>query len=78
MADKNKLDLKELDRFLKICRKNGVLDIDFNGIKAKLDENHAKTNKKRKKHAENDPNNIETDELTPEQLMFYAVGQPPQ
>ena len=38
MADTNRLDLKEFEKFLKICRKFGVLEIDSNGIKAKFTE----------------------------------------
>ncbi len=60
-------DLKELEKFLKICRKQGVTDISFAGVSVKLGDLPAKTEA-------NDSDEIPTDELTPEQMMFYAVG----
>ena len=68
MEGANKLELKEFEKFLKICRKYGVLEVDSNGIKAKFNE-------KLEIRPHSDPGEIETEELTPEQLMFYAVGQ---
>jgi hypothetical protein len=59
-------DLKELERFLKICRKQGVTDITFNGVSVKLGDLPLK-------NQEQSEEEIPTDELTPEQLMFYAV-----
>lgn len=62
-------DLKELEKFLKICRKQGVTDISFEGISVKLGALPTKT--------EDSSDEIPTDELTPEQMMFYAVGGAP-
>lgn len=60
-------DLKDFERMLRICRKQGVTEISMNGIVAKLGELPSKG-------AEPDNAEIPTDELTPEQLMFYAVS----
>ncbi len=59
-------DLKELERFFKICRKQGVTEISCMGITAKLMELPYK-------NEPSEASDIQTDELTPEQLMFYAV-----
>ena len=67
MEDTNKMELKEFEKFLKICRKYGVLEVDSNGIKAKFNE-------KTEIRSVSDPGEIESDELTPEQLMFYSAG----
>lgn len=61
-------DLKELEKFLKICRKQGVTDISFAGVSVKLGELPSKS------MDSDDSSDIPTDELTPEQMMFYAVG----
>ena len=64
------MELKEFEKFLKICRKFGVNEIDFNGIKAKFSENAPGV------RSIADPGDIKTEELTDEQLMFYAVSPP--
>lgn len=61
-------DLKELEKFLKICRKQGVTDITYLGTTVRFGSLPAKTAQA------DDSDEIPTDELTPEQLMFYAVG----
>ncbi len=61
-------DLSELTAFLKICRKQGVLEIKYGDVSVKLGD----TPKKSKDDADNQ--DIPTDELTPEQLMFYSAG----
>lgn len=58
-------DLKEFEKFLKICRKQGVSDITFEGVSVKLGNMPSK--------ADSSDDEIPTDELTPEQLMYYAV-----
>lgn len=60
-------DLKEFEKFLKICRKQGVSDVTLNGISVKLGSLPTKPN-------EDDSEEIPTDELTPEQLMYYAIN----
>lgn len=60
-------DLKEFEKFLKICRKQGVTDVTFAGVSVKLGDLPLKRD-------ESDSDEIPTDELTPEQLMYYAVN----
>lgn len=62
-------DLKEFEKFLKICRKQGVTDVTFSGVSVKLGDLPAKFNDT------DQSDEIPTDELTPEQLMFYAVRE---
>ncbi len=62
-------DLKELDKFLKLCRKRGVTDITFAGASVKFGELPVEG-----KETE-DNGEVPTDELSPEELMFYAVEQ---
>ncbi len=58
-------DLKDFEKFLKICRKQGVSDVTLNGITVKLGNLPSK--------ASDDSDEIPTDELTPDQMAFYAV-----
>jgi len=60
-------DLKDFERFLKICRKQGVTEVSFEGTSVKLGELPSKTNDT----AETDE--IPTDGLSDEELMFYHV-----
>lgn len=62
-------DLKELDKFLRICRKQGVTEITVEGISVKLGD--LRDNLPGESQASE---SMDTDELTPEQLMFMAVG----
>lgn len=64
-------DLKELEKFFKICRKQGVTEITLNGTIVKFGEVPTKTSQVEESEE------IPTDELTAEQLMFYAVPGPP-
>lgn len=62
-------DLDELTAFLKICRKQGVTDINFEGLSVKFGELPQKLRK--------DDGSEETEApegLTPEQLMYFSVG----
>lgn len=60
-------DLKELERFLKICRKQGITEISFDGVAVKFGDLPLKPS------AHEEETEIPSDGLTPEQLMFYAV-----
>lgn len=60
-------DLKEFEKFLKICRKQGVSEVTFNGTSVKLGNLP-------QKDSGNDSDEIPTDAMTPDELMFYAVG----
>lgn len=60
-------DLKEFEKFLKICRKQGVTDVSFAGVSVKLGELAAKTS------GQEESDEVPTDELSPEEMMYYAV-----
>ncbi len=60
-------DLKELQALLKLCRKQGVTEITLSGVEIKFGEMP-------KKSADDAADGeIETEELTPEQLMFFSA-----
>ncbi len=61
--------LDELTAFLKICRKQGVTDINFEGLSVKFGELPTKSRKDDDSEAEAAPEG-----LTPEQLMYFSVG----
>lgn len=61
-------DLKEFEKFLKICRKQGVTEVTFDGATVKFGDLPQKTTAQADSSDE-----IPTDEPTPEELMFYAV-----
>lgn len=60
-------DLKEFEKFLKICRKQGVSDISYDGMSVKFGEMPIKASN------QTEDEEIPTDSLSPEQMMFYAV-----
>lgn len=62
--------LDELTAFLKICRKQGVTDIKFEGLSVTFGE----LSKKERKAGDEDEAEIPTDELSQEQLMFFSSG----
>lgn len=59
-------DLKDFEKFLKICRKQGVSDVTLSGISVKLTDLP-------QKQTEAESDEIPTDELSPEELMFYHL-----
>lgn len=59
------MELKELDKFLKICRKQGVTEISCEGVSVKFGD------MPNRKEATEPDDEIEIDSLSPEQLMFY-------
>ncbi len=65
-------DLKEFEKFLKICRKQGVTEVTFANASVKLGELPSK----HEEEAEEAPQV----EMTPDEMIFYAVngGQPNQ
>lgn len=65
-------DLKDLDKFFKLCRKQGVTEISFSGVTVKFGDLPVK-----QAGSVDESDEIPTDELTPEQLMFYAVNPHP-
>lgn len=72
-------DLKELEKLLKLCRKQGVLDLSWDGVSFKLGSLPSKPN------ANGGDEELEEQEgvdpmtgLTQEQLMFYSAPPGPQ
>ncbi len=61
-------DLKDLQSLLKLCRKQGVTAIDFDGVRVSFGEMPAKSSDPV------EPEDPPTEELTPDQLMFFSVG----
>ncbi len=59
-------DLKEFEKFLKICRKQGVYEANAGGIFVKIGNRPEKS-------AEDDNEDVPTDGLTPDELMFYHL-----
>jgi hypothetical protein len=59
-------DLKDFEKFLKICRKQGVSDVTLNGVTVKLGNVPLKM-------ADSESEEIPTDELTPDEMMFYHI-----
>lgn len=64
-------DLKEFEKFLKLCRKHGITDVTYQGVVCKFGDAPPP------KNPQQDEDEITTDELTPEQLVFYGVGARP-
>lgn len=63
-------DLKELDKFLKICRKQGVTEINFQGIEVKFGDLPVKASSEVSEYDE-----IPTESITADQLLNYAIEQ---
>ncbi len=63
-------NLKEFERFLKLCRKQGVTEASVGGVSVKIG-NKPERESSKKKAEESDE--IETDSLTPDELMFYHL-----
>lgn len=64
-------DLKELKSLLLLCRKQGVTEITFGDCHIKLGELP-------RSRQEAEQTEVESDELTDEELMFYSAGAPEQ
>ena len=63
--------LDELAALLKLCRKQGVTDIKYGGISVTFGDLPRKSRKD-----DESSDDIPTDELSPEQLMYFSVGGP--
>ncbi len=72
--------LKDLERLLKLCRKQGVTEIKLGTVEFKLGEIPMDQSGVKNLAAEvTDPYaNFPDGELTPEQLMFYSSGGLPE
>lgn len=60
-------DLKELEKFFKLCRKQGVKDISFDGVSVKFGDLPTKL------ISSDETEDLQTETLTDEDLMFLAV-----
>lgn len=65
-------DLKELEKLLKLCRKQGVTEINLGTVAFKLGDLPDKS-----KEEEETVSNFPSEVLTPDQLMFYSAGGVP-
>lgn len=71
--------LKDLEKLLKLCRKQGVLEFEHNGTKIKLGDLPAALGSQASLDDPMNPYaNFPTGELSPEQLMFYSAGGVPE
>ena len=73
-------NLKDLEKLLKLCRKQGVQEIDLGTIKFKLGNTPMdRTQVESDVEANTDPYaNFPQDVMTPEQLAYYSAGGSPE
>lgn len=72
-------DLKSLEKLLKLCRKQGVLEINVHGVSFKLGDLPIEDQKRLSIESVDDPyKGFPTGELTPDQLIFYSSGGIPE
>lgn len=74
------VDLKELEKIVKFCRKNGVLTLKNSEIEVTLTasepmESYYKRRKKAQPQDDNQSDTIETDEYTDEQILMWSAGE---
>lgn len=60
-------DLSELQKFLKLCRKQGVKEIKFDGLVVSFGDLP-------RKQEDDESDEIQTEEPSIEQLMFLSAG----
>lgn len=71
--------LKDLERLLKLCRKQGVTEIKLGTVEFKLGDMPNEVSGSTTSDVADDPyKNFPTGILTPEQLMFYSSGGAPE
>lgn len=73
-------DLKELEKLLKLCRKQGVTKIELEGCKLELGEMpQAQSHVQEIEVNPDDPwSKFPAGTLTPEQLAYYSAGGTPE
>lgn len=70
--------LKDLERLLKLCRKQGVTEIKLGVVELKLGDLPQERTSLGEATDSDDPlKGFPLGELTPEQLMFYSAGGVP-
>lgn len=70
--------LRELEKLLKLCRRQGVLKIEFDNLKLELGELPVSLVSNAPTEAPDPLKGFPDGELTPEQLMFYSAGGTPE
>lgn len=74
-------DLKELEKLLKLCRKQGVTELDLGSVSFKLGDLPVEQEKRSTNLSDDlaaDPYaNFPQGDLSPTQLMFYSAGGDP-
>lgn len=63
-------DLKDFEKFLKICRKQGVKEVSFQGTSVTLGDLPTRNNS-------DESDEVPTDMLSDDELIFHAVGALP-
>lgn len=71
-------NLKDLEKLLKLCRKQGVTEINLGAVSFKLGELPVSPNSQSVDQSEDKYANFPDGMLTPEQLMFYSSGGAPE
>lgn len=75
------MDIKELKALFKVCRAQGVTELELNGLKVKFGDLPL-TQEQVDAQAYQDPvskyANFPSGELTPDQLAFYSAGGIPE
>lgn len=71
-------DLRDLEKLFKICRRQGIVEMDYQGIKFKLGDLPREQGSVSFIEDSGDKKNPYSDfpdrELTPEELMYYSSG----
>jgi len=70
--------LKELEKLLKLCRKQGVQKIKFDNVELELGDIPHEAGGSISNEINDPYKGFPTGELTPEQLMFYSAGGIPE
>lgn len=68
------VDLKELKKLVKYLRKEGITEFKNGDIEFKLAPEQPKTTKKSTKIDVSEQINIDTDEPSPEEMLFWSAG----
>lgn len=74
-------DLKDLKNLFKLCRVQGVTEIDLNGLKIKFGDipmQQSQATNEQGEEVDNPWSSFPGGELTPTQLAYYSSGGLPQ
>lgn len=69
-------NLKDLNKLIQLCRKTGVEAITVDGIELKLGNDPIKPSKRVSNRPNYEQDTVKTDELTPEQMLFWSSQGP--